>query len=130
MPIDFTKSRKSADGMIRRWGMLNPPAVLRRASGDRAVIAGITRYNAMEKMGKLIDPVDRKAYISALTPDGTVLDPPPDREFDRIITFVQGAPGSPPPDPAIEHENLRIVTPPGKIAPADTVVMWELQVRR
>jgi hypothetical protein len=47
---------------------------------------------------------------------------PPDSEQDKLVTL----------DPATgaEKETLRIIAPIGKLAPAETVIYWDLQVRR
>src|SRR5216683_2302847 len=106
MKHDFLRSRATADQMIRKWGVAG---ALRRASGDRPVTVVIQDYSPIERIGKMIDPVDRLALVSAVAPDGSVLDPPPDREQDRLVTFV-------PDSDQVEDEVLRISAPVGKLA--------------
>jgi hypothetical protein len=73
----------------------------------------------------MTDPVDRMAVLSALEPDGlTVLNPPPDREQDMLVTFLPGS------NPPVEDEQLRMSGPPKVIGPSGFVVCWELKVRR
>ena len=112
--MDYSRQRSVADGMIRKYGV---PAVLRRASGDRSCVVFISDYTPQERVGKLINQTDRKALV---TPVG--LDVDPDSEQDRLVTLdpLTGA----------EKETLRIIAPVGKLAPAEIVIYWELQVRR
>lgn len=120
MKHDFIRSRAKADQMIQKWGV---PGVLRRASGDRPCWVLIQDYSPIERMGKMIDPIDRLALVSAIERGtGNVL-LAPDREQDRIVTFVPGS------DPLVEDETLRMSAPPGKLAPGNVVVYWELRVR-
>lgn len=97
--------------MILKWGVA---AVLRRASGDRPCTTAITTFAPMERVGKITNPVDRKALVSALAPDGTVL-VPPDFEQDRLV---------------VGGEELKIVEPAGQVGSSDVVVFWRLTVRR
>jgi len=122
MQVDYTISRRKADRMIRDHGMT---AVLRRnGAPDRQVSACFIAFSPMENL-KITDPTDRKVLVSALDPnDDTAVIDPPDFVKDRLVTFAQ-----PPGDPPVEAENLRIVAPPGRVAPGDTVVFWRLVVR-
>jgi hypothetical protein len=108
------RQQRLADQMIRKYGT---PAILRRDGGDRSCWAFISDYSPHERMGKLVNQTDRKALIS---PIGLTADP--DSEQDRLVTL----------DPATgtELETLRIIAPIGKLAPAQIVLYWELQVRR
>jgi hypothetical protein len=112
--MDYSRQRSVADSMIRKYGR---QAILRRDSGDRSCWAFISDYTPQEKMGKLINQTDRKALIS---PIGLEIDP--DSEQDKLVTI----------DPATntELETLRIIAPVGKLAPAEIVIYFELQVRR
>src|SRR5262245_29862830 len=111
--MDYNRERAIADGMIRKYGR---PAVLRRADGDRSCWAFISEYTPQERIGSLKNATDRKALVSAV---GLLIDP--DSERDTLVTF----------DPAsgAEKPPLRIMSPVGKLAPADIVIYWELQVR-
>lgn len=113
--MDYARQRSLADAMIRKYGA---PAILRRDNGgDRPCWAFVSEYSPHERMGKLINQTDRKALVS---PIDLTLDP--DSEQDKLVTL----------DPATgaEKETLRIISPVGKLAPAGTVIYWELQTRR
>jgi hypothetical protein len=112
--MDYTRQRNIADGMIRKYGAL---AILRRGSGDRACWAFISEYTPHERMGKLINQTDRKALVSPL---GLTADP--DSEQDKLVTLD--------PNTGAELETLRIISPIGKLAPAEIVIYFELQIRR
>jgi hypothetical protein len=113
--MDYSRERAIADGMIRKYGA---PAILRRDNGgDRPCWAFISNYSPQEKVGKLINQTDRKALVSP-----TDLTIEPDSEQDKLVTF----------DPAtgLEKEVMRIIAPVGKLAPAEIVIYFELQVRK
>jgi hypothetical protein len=115
----YVNSQRKADGMLRKYGML---AVLRRSSmPDRQCIVFEDRFTPMERVGKMINPVDRKMLMSPLAPDGTQLNPPPDQEEDWLVTLVPGT--------IIENEILRIIEPPERLAPGGVVLYWTLAVR-
>jgi len=121
--INYARSQAVADRMIRKGGM---QAVLRRPGmADRPCSVLQMEFSPMERMGKLVNPTDRKFIVSTIVPGagGTLI--APDAEQDALVTFVQ-PPGSPP----VQHEVLRIVAPVGKSALADVVVFWRLTVRR
>ena len=113
--MDYVRQRNVANDMIRKYGAR---AILRRDNGgDRPCWAFISDYSPQEKVGKLINQTDRKALVSPIG-----LDIDPDSEQDKLVTF----------DPATgaEKETLRIIAPIGKLAPAEVVIYFELQVRR
>lgn len=125
MPFGYPATRTKADAWIRRYGMI---AVLRRvaASGsysDRQCWVMFQQWSPSERLGKLINPVDRKVVMSPLAPDGSTL-VPPDQEQDVLVTYVQ-----PYVAPGVVNEFLRIVEPPGQLDPAGLVVYWTLTVR-
>jgi hypothetical protein len=123
--VDYTRKRRTADGLIRKYSDGGGNAVLRRVGApDRACSVIIQDYSPMERVGKMINPIDRLAIMSALAPDGTVLSPEPDQEVDRLVTFKV-----PLAKPPVEDEVLRIVQPPGKLNPGNVVLYWELQIR-
>lgn len=122
MKHDFARSRRVADNMIKKFGK-RTPAVLRSASGDRPCTAAVMKFDAQERMGRVMDPTDRKALVSALAPDGSVL-ASPDHLTEHLVTFVADS------DPPIEDENLRIVAPTEPVGPSDIAIFWRLQVRR
>jgi len=96
------------------------PAVLRRQNAaDRWVQAFIRRLSAREMQGGLIDPLVRAAIIAA------PVDPVPDHQQDRLITFVQPLAEVP-----VELENLRLIANPESIRPGGVVAFWKLMVRR
>jgi hypothetical protein len=116
--VNYSRFKNTADSMITKWGMR---AVLRRSTGDRWCNVVITNFSPMERTGQTRNPLDRKVLVSSID-----LDPAPDQERDRLITFVQ------PMDPnnPVEDEVLKIVEPPGKIAMAGSTVYYRLAVRR
>jgi len=115
----YTSSQRKVDGMLKKYGMT---AVLRRADAlDRQCTVFEDRFSPMERIGKAINPVDRKMIVSSLAPDGAPLNPPPDHELDWLVTFQPGT--------AIENETLRIVEPPERLSPGGVVLYWTLAVR-
>lgn len=103
-------------------------AVLRRvavngAFTDRQCLVMFQAWNPAERLGKLINPVDRKVVMSPLAPDGSVL-VPPDQEQDVLVIFQQ-----PLATPPVVSEFLRIVEPPGQLQPAGVVIYWTLTAR-
>lgn len=112
--MDYSRQRSIADQMIRKYGK---QAILRRDSGDRSCWASIIEYTPHERVGKTINQTDRKALVSPI--DLTI---DPDSEQDKLVTLdpITGA----------EKETLRIISPVGKLAPAEIIIYWELQVRR
>jgi hypothetical protein len=102
----------TADYMIRTYGA---PAILRRASGDRTCWAFVSQYSPAEQR-HLMNQITSKALVSAVG-----LDPPPDSEEDRLVLL----------DPATgtEMETRKIVAPTGELAPAGTVIYYELQLK-
>jgi hypothetical protein len=123
--IDYNTKIRTADGMIRKYSGGGGNAVLRRVGApDRAVSMIFQDFTPMERVGKMINPIDRLALVSLLAPDGTALTPPPDQELDRLVTFQM-----PLASPPVEAETLRIVQPPGKLNPGNVTIYYELQVR-
>jgi hypothetical protein len=98
--------------MIARYGTTS--AVLRRGSSDRACTAVEIAFTPRERRA-LVNPTDRRILISAED-----LTTPPDKELDRLVMI----------DPANgQSKELRITEPVGRLAPAGTVVFWDLLVR-
>ena len=124
--FNYASMRKKADGMIRKYSSGGGNAVLRRVgSPDRLCSCLVVQFGPMERVGKLINPVDRKAIVSALAPDGTELVPGPDHKVDRLVILK-----TPVASPPVEFETLKIVEPAGELAPdGSTVVYWSLSVR-
>jgi hypothetical protein len=114
--MNLLGSQARADRMIKRWGK-GLVTVLRRASGDRPCSAVSTSFLPMERLGKITNPTDRKYLVSALAPDGSLLDPPvfDGPNADRLV--VAG----------VEY---RLTEPAGQIGTSDVVVFWRLAVRR
>lgn len=124
LPRDYVKTRERADRAIRNQGMRS---VLRRnGQPDRPVSVVIQEYSAFERMGKNIDPIDRLCLLSALDPvTHEPLTIRPDRELDRLVTFIQ-----PMSNPPVEDETLRFAAPPNLLNPGGVIVYFELRVRR
>ena len=121
-PFNYARQQQVARGMIEKFGV---NAVLRRQNApDRPCKVVIQEYTAIERIGKMIDPVDRLALVSPFDPTtGLALDPDPSSELDRLVTMQPGTTN-------VEDETLRIVAPPGKLAPGNIIDYWELRVRR
>lgn len=111
---DDARRLKLSDQMIRKYGA---QAILRRSTGDRVCWACIVQYTTSEKQGRMINPTDRRALVSAVG-----LDPPPSSEVDSLVTLD--------PETGAEKETLRIIAPIDRVAPAQSVLYWDLQVRR
>jgi hypothetical protein len=106
------------DREIKRVGMM---ATLRReGAADRPCWMYFGQWSPAELMGRLIEPLDRVAVVSAVG-----LTDPPTHTKDRLITFVQPVGAN-----RVEDENLRILSPPIRIDPAGIVIAWRLRVRR
>ena len=117
--VRYYAKRQRATRLIEKYGM---PAILRRVGApDRWVKLEIEDYTPQERIGKMIDPVDRLAIVKASDELDKV---PPDRDLDRVITFVQPM-GTPP----VQYEVLKITAPVDKIAPGGIVLYWQLRVR-
>ncbi len=126
-PFNFLRSQHNAARMIARWGRRG--ALRRVGAKDIAVRIVLIEYSPMERMGKMIDAMDRKALVYGTDLDGeTVLEPDPDR--DRLITFKVDPFTGLPLSPFVDDESLKIVQRPGRIAMNGLVVFWRLQVRR
>jgi hypothetical protein len=112
MGYDWASSRATATRMITKYGA---SAILRRASGDRDCTACMVDFLPRSNPGQLRNTPDRTFLVVA---DGLTV--PPDAEQDRLVwTDETGA-----------QEELRLVAPIGKIAPAGVVLYWELATRR
>ena len=96
MPVNYDRKRRKADRMIRRWG---GAARLRRKVGATLVyrdcVAVIISYTPQDHHNRLLEVTDMRCLISALAPDGTVLeDPVKDKDVlvtadDKVWSFVQ-----------------------------------------
>lgn len=122
---DFTTTRKRMARTIRNWGR---PAVLRSVGNpDVWCRIAIMEYSAQERMGRQIDPVDRKVLMAAATQDGDAVEMP-DYTKERLVTFKMD--GEDIAQPQTEDENLLIVGPPGRVGTGDIAIFYRLQVRR
>ena len=112
----YKKLQREANKVLRIMGM---PAVLRGPAGDTPCLVIITEFTAMERMGRVLDPLDLKATIS-----GKNFTMPEDVSQYRLVTFI---PGSSPP---VIDQQYRIVMRPAPLAPAGLVVTYDLTVRK
>jgi hypothetical protein len=124
----FDQSRNIWDGLIQRYGR---PALLRQPGlPDRWIIGIVGQYSAMERLGGISNPADRKAVVSTISPDtGLKLDPDPS-ERDVYVTLVLDSSGAPVLDGSgvpQTRQLLKIVAPPVPIS--DEALYWRLQVR-
>jgi hypothetical protein len=117
-PLALDRMRKTLDRQIRRIGV---QAVLRSVDGDRWCWMFFSEWTPRELMSRLIEPMDRRAIISAIDlPDA------PQFGIERLVTFVQPmALGHP-----VEAETLQIVDPPRRIDPGGIVLCWDCRVRQ
>jgi len=116
-PLDMARSRSTIDRGIKRVGM---QAVLRSDAGDRWCWLFFSEWNPREMMSRLIEPMDRRAIISAV-------DLPDEPQFgiERLVTFKQPL-GNPP----VEWETLQILDPPKRIDPGGLTLCWDCRVRQ
>ena len=121
--IDWTQSRLKGHNLIGHyagWGR----AALRRNGVDRPCVACVTQFTPRDRMGAVVDPLDMKARVSALAPDGvTLLTPEPDNNAgDMLIVWNQDG---------TEQLPYRINARPKRQEPqAGVTLFWTLQVRR
>lgn len=119
--FDYGRSRKTADRLIRKFGM---EAILRRRASsptDRPCWVVIVDELPRDQAAQLANPTDRNVILSAVGMD----EMPPDNEQDELVTFLQ--PATVPP---VEKEILPFTCPVKKIAPAGITVLYEFTVRR
>ncbi len=123
MAIDYDRKRRKADRMIRKWG--GPALLRRRVSGtvvDRECTAAIIQFTPDQMRAKMIQATERRALVSALAPDGSVL-VAPDSEKDQLVTLHKTT--------GAEIAALRFTRPPVELAPdSTTVVFWDLTVSK
>ena len=124
--FNYPAMQKTADDLIRYFGM---GAVLRSNTAsrpDRPCTVAIVEFNPREKPNEMANPTDRKVMMSPLDPTtGLVLAIEPDSELDVLVTFVQ-----PLTNPPVENEVLPMTCKPKRTAPAGTDCLWEFTVRR
>jgi hypothetical protein len=117
--LSLERMRGTIDRQIKRIGV---QAVLRSDGvGDRWCWMFFSEWTPRELMARLIEPMDRRAIISAIDlPDA------PQFGVERLVTFVQPLDmGNP-----VEDETLQIVDPPRRIDPGGAVLCWDCRVRQ
>lgn len=114
MPYDWASRRATATRMINKYGCR---AILRRADGDRDCIACEVMSSPGSHEGQLRNAPERVYLVVA---EGLTV--APDAEKDHLVWLD--------PDTGAELENLRLIAPIGKLAPAGIVLYWEIQARR
>jgi hypothetical protein len=124
----YQASRNIWDDLIQRYGRL---ALLRQPGiADRMVIGIVGQFSALERMGGVSNPMDRKVVLSATSPvTGLELDPAPS-EKDVYVTLVLDDSGVPVLNGQGEPQAkqlLKIVAPPMPIT--EETLHWRLQVR-
>jgi hypothetical protein len=128
---NLVQSQQRWDAQIKRFG---GPAYLRRPGApDRWVTYMPAKFTALERLGGLQNPADRKAVISALDPStGAQIDPDPS-EKETLISLKLDQKGVPQLDAnnaPIEDEVLKLVAPPTPVGPnRATPLYWVLIVR-
>jgi len=128
MAFDVDQSRRTWDDMIKKYGGL---AILRQPNvPDRYIMCMRTQFSAMERLGGISNPSDRKILISVFVPDTyDLLDPDP-CEKDVLVMLILDSNGAPVLDDdgnPQTKELLKIVAPPAPVGP--DVLYWRLQVR-
>lgn len=127
--FDTSKATGIAARLIKKFGSL---CTLRRetASGsgvwvDRQCYAAFPEWSPMERMGSLVDPLDRLAMVST---EGLIV--APNYLLDLLVTwdYVTN-----PQTPKV-LEQLKISRPPGRLSPSTGpsntgIIYWELHVR-
>ena len=112
MAYNYVRAQSVAARMITKYGW---PAKLRRDSHtDRDCIAVEIDQTPVAATGKNVNPVARVFLIASKD-----LSQPPVDGKDALVTLNQDL---------TDNEVLRIVSPPGRLAPAGIVVYWELHV--
>jgi hypothetical protein len=114
MAYDWASRRATATRMITKYGCR---AILRRDSGDRDCIACEIMSTPRSHQGELRNMPERTYLVVA---EGLTV--PPDSEKDHLVWLD--------PETGTELENMRLIAPIGKLAPAGIVLYWELQTRR
>lgn len=114
MPYDWAARRATATSMITKYGCR---AILRRSDGDRDCIACEVSASPRSHQGELRNAPERIYLVVA---EGLAV--PPDAEKDHLVWLD--------PETEEEVENMRLIAPIGKLAPAGIVLYWELQTRR
>ena len=109
-----------AHELIEEFGM---GASLRRDGADRPCIACIYDHAPNGNDSSMVQTVERRILISAITPEVQAL--PPDCELDTLITYKQ-----PMTDPPIQDRELRFNKPVRLYSPAGLVVAFDLSLRK
>jgi hypothetical protein len=115
MPFNYAAQRLRADRMIARYG--STTGKLRRGGVDRPCTVVEIIYAPRDR-NRIVNRVEAQVLISALTPSGAILTPPPDQQEDTLVMF----------DPEGVEQEFEIVQPVGRLKPATTVVFWDLRV--
>jgi hypothetical protein len=122
MPSRHERIRKRADKLITRWGQ---PALLRHTSTDvvedRQIIVVEDAFTTREIDGRVVLQGDRRYLVSALSPVGGSPIVPPDEQTEILVILD--------PDDDSASTELRIVAPPGRLAPGPVVIYYELHCR-
>jgi hypothetical protein len=105
--------------MIRKWG--EAAALRRNGAADRPCVAYVREFNAVERIGRLVDPTDRMVLIAT---SAALNATPPNRDLDRLVTYVQ-----PVSNPPVEAAQLRFTAPVVPFAPAGTTLYWKIAAR-
>lgn len=116
---DYTRAQRVAHRQIVKFaGGFENNGRLDRGGVLRNCTVAIIDYRPQERDGNLIQWTDRRGLLS---PVGLTTDPDSDRDFLIFGKYIAGV--------WTQLEKLRIAAPPGKLAPAGTVVFWDLQLR-
>lgn len=124
------RSRLVWDNLITRYGDF---ALLRQTGlPDRWVTAVVGQFTAIERVGSVSNPTDRKALVSMISPDTQQPLTPDPSERDVFVALVLDEDGNPVLDgggaPQVD-QLMKIVAPPAPIGTNGTQLYWRLQVR-
>jgi hypothetical protein len=126
MKHDFTRSRATADRMIREWGQ--PAELWHRDGSKRQCTAAIMNYSPQERLGQPLNPTDRKALVSALAPDGGDL-AEPDYVNEQLVTFQMNDDRTMI-DPQTVDERLSMPYRAARVGTSAVTVFWRVAVRK
>jgi hypothetical protein len=108
----------TVDRQIKRIGV---QAVWRSDAGDRWCWAYFAEWNPREMMARLIEPMDRRVLVSAIS-----LPIQPQFRVERLVTFVQPFNEASP----VEWEELQLFEAPRRLNPNGVVLCWDCRCRQ
>lgn len=126
---DFNRSRLTAHNQIVKFGDVS--LLRRNGLPDRACWATIFRDTSLERVGVLPNPLDRISLISVFVPyapEGTLLDPEPNRT-DILIALIIDPATKMPVQPFQEDTHFVMRAPVDHVATNNVTMFWRCQIR-